>query len=329
MSTIEEQLARDIAAVTGGIVVTESELKGAREVLVERVDSRRKRHRRRIAAALVTAAVVIPIVGVAISRSGADETAPPAGPVGQNPSADDLWLTGGTPTQDLVQGVWREDNGTVSIRFSPPDTVSSDNSGRLFDAPAFVGTYEIAGDVISISVDGGAAGCAGDTFAMRASMAKPGVMRFVPTQAETGRCSLVPDQWGAWEHVLPAGPSFAHFHFPNKMNWEPWPGPRSLYGMWAAEGGGYALEIDRDGSYYVADGSGDPIDRGQWSYRHTKLTLTSAAGSVECGPGDQVVLSGLEQVNSGTLGMQWTVKQNACGGAWASQDWFLVPHEGS
>jgi hypothetical protein len=33
MSTIEERLARDIAAVTGGVVVTDSDVRDARDVL--------------------------------------------------------------------------------------------------------------------------------------------------------------------------------------------------------------------------------------------------------------------------------------------------------
>ena len=43
MSTIEERLARDIAAVTGGVVVTESDLRDARDAVDERIDSRRQR----------------------------------------------------------------------------------------------------------------------------------------------------------------------------------------------------------------------------------------------------------------------------------------------
>ena len=43
MSSIEERLARDIAAVTGGVVVTESDLRDARDAVDERIDSRRQR----------------------------------------------------------------------------------------------------------------------------------------------------------------------------------------------------------------------------------------------------------------------------------------------
>lgn len=331
MSTIEERLARDIAAVTGGVVVTESDLKDARDEMQERVENRRRRNRRRTVAAVVAAAVMIPIVGIAIAQSlDKDETAPsPVAPVSPSPGPGDQWLTGSPVTQDVIQGVWREDNGITSIRFSPSGTVAIDTSGRLFGNPAIAGTYEVAGDQVTVKVDGGSAGCAGDTFVMRASIAKPGVMRYVPLEAGSGVCSLAADHWGAWEKVLPAGPSFANFTFSNKLPWEPGPDRRSLQGMWLAEGGGYVLEIDRDGSYYVVDESGEPVDRGEWTYRDSELTLASSADSVDCAQGDTAVLADLEQVDSGTLGMQYTVADNTCGGAWVDKDWFLVPDANS
>jgi hypothetical protein len=330
MSTIEERLARDIAAVTGGVVVTESELKDARDEMQERVESRRRRNRRRTVAAVVAAAVVIPIVGIAIAQSvGKDETAPPVSPVSPSAEPGDQWLTGTAVTQRDIEGVWREDNGITSIRFSPSGDVAIDTKGRLFGDPAIVGTYEVAGDQVTVNVDGGSAGCDGDTFVMRASITKSGVMRYVPIEAGSGTCSLAADQWGAWEHVLPAASTFANFNFSDKEPWGAWSGPRSLHGMWAAEGGGYLLEIDRDGSYLVVDESGEPVDRGQWSYGDSELTLTSSAASVECAAGDKAVLVDLEQVNPGTLGMQYTVADNTCGGAWVDKEWFLVPNANS
>ena len=47
MSSIEERFARDIAAVTQGVVVTESDLRDARNAVDERIDSKRQRDRRR------------------------------------------------------------------------------------------------------------------------------------------------------------------------------------------------------------------------------------------------------------------------------------------
>ena len=64
MSSIEERLARDIAAVTKGVVVTESDLRDARDAVDERIDSQRQRDRRRIVVAAAAAAVVIPVLGI-------------------------------------------------------------------------------------------------------------------------------------------------------------------------------------------------------------------------------------------------------------------------
>lgn len=334
MSTIEERLARDIEAVTGGVDVTESELKDARDAVGDRIEIGRQRSRRRTIAGLVAAAVVIPLVGVAIARSGGDDqTVRPVGPVQPTPSSvrapADQWLTGKQPTQDAVQGVWREDNGTLAIRFSPSGRVQLDELGQLLGTkPGFDGTYEITGDVISIDVDGGEVGCIGARFAMRASLPEPGSMRFVPTASGTGKCTFSQSgAWGTWEQVLPAGPAFTGLKFGDKLPWESWPDPDSLLGMWAAEGGGYVLEMDRGGAYYVADGAGETVDRGRWTYRPSQLTLTSSAGSLVCRKGDRTLLDDLEYVDpgKGTVAMQWTVKTNTCGGAWAAKEWFRVP----
>jgi hypothetical protein len=333
MSSVEEQLGRDIAAVTGGVVVTEPELKEAREAVEDRIEIGRQRSRRRRVASLVAAAVVLPIVGVAIARSvGDEESLRPVGPVGPTPSVitapAEQWLTGEPPTQDLVQGVWREDNGHMSIRFSPSGTVQFDELGQLFGKPGYEGTYEITGDLISIDVDGGDVGCVGARFAMRASLPKPGLMRFVPTASGTGKCTFSQiGVWGAWEQVLPAGPPFRHLMFGPMLPWQSWPDRDSLMGMWAAEGGGYVLEMDRSGSYYVADETGETVDRGRWAYRRSQLTLTSSAGSVACSKGDRTQLDDLEYVDpgEGTVAMQWTMRTNSCGGGWATKEWFRVP----
>ena len=63
MSTIEERLSRDIEAVTGEIVVTESDLRDARADVEDRIEGERQRDRRRGVVAAAAAAAVV--VGVA------------------------------------------------------------------------------------------------------------------------------------------------------------------------------------------------------------------------------------------------------------------------
>jgi hypothetical protein len=87
------------------------------------------------------------------------------------------------------------------------------------------------------------------------------------------------------------------------------------------------LEIDGGGSYFVADESGETIDRGRWLYRPSQLTLTSSARSVDCRRGDRALVDHLEYVDpgAGTVAMRWTLKTNTCDGAWAARRWFQIP----
>ena len=145
----------------------------------ERIESRRQRNRRTGVAAAAAAAAVV--VGVAAWQGlRADDASPsPAndGPTpapSQSVSADDeAFLSGGAPTPDLIRGVWRLDDSRLVMSFTADGAIRFDEAGRLFTSPAVDGTYAIDGDVITIEVDGGGAGCAGQTFAMRASVPKP------------------------------------------------------------------------------------------------------------------------------------------------------------
>ncbi|MFZ2016609.1 MAG: hypothetical protein WAV00_22540 [Nocardioides sp.] len=333
MSTIEERLARDIAAVTGGVVVTESDLQEAREVLEQNVDHRRW-SRRRTAAVVVAAAVVIPFAGVAVAKSlDSDQSAPPVSHVSPSPSvhtvANDpaLWLTGRAPTTALVQGVWRQDNGGVQLRFSPRGAFSSDALGRLFHDPGLVGTWRLGGDQITIDVTGGSAGCAGERFEVRTSLVEKGVLHVVPSVPAPARCSFLTQTWGVLEQVLPTSPTWAGLRNSDQEDWKPWPGRLPLTGLWMVEGGGYAMELGGDGTYDVVDESGESVDRGQWSYRDARLTLTSSGQSVECHRGDRLGWRDLQHLRFGSLAMRATVQQSACGAPWASRHWILVPDE--
>ena len=88
MSSIEERLARDIAEVSRGVVVTDSDLRDARTAIDDRIGSGRQQDRRRSAfAAAAAAAVVVLLLGLAayLTIGGEDKAAPPAGP-GPSPS---------------------------------------------------------------------------------------------------------------------------------------------------------------------------------------------------------------------------------------------------
>ncbi len=335
MSSIEERLQQEITAVTGGVVVTESDLISARGAVDERIDDRRRRDRRRTLVAAAAAAVLVLVAGVAAIQNmdGADRTAPPAdpAPTTSDPQAD--FLTGLAPTADLLRGVWRLDNGTVQMRFSAPNAIAVDDGGRLYGNPGVRGTYVIDGDRITVTVEGGPDGCSGQELAMRASFPAapvgPGILRLVHTRPGTGTCSRSQDERWVMEQVLPTSQSLAGVGFSNESGWLPLVSRQALHGLWMAEGGGYALEVDPGGTYFVADDSGDPVDRGQWSLRGTDLTLTSSAGSARCNAGDRLVLGAVEQTNPVTRVLRSTVQENTCHAPWAPATWILIPHEGS
>jgi hypothetical protein len=330
MSSVEERLVRDIAAVTGGVVVTDSDLRDARDAVEERIASRRQSGRRMMIAAAAAAVLVIVLGATAfLTLGGDDQSAPPVhpGPTPSDSQAD--FLIGSAPTPDLLQGVWRLDNGGVAMRFTPPNAVSFDDGGQLFHNPGVRGSYVITGDLITVTVDGGPAGCGGQSFAMRASLPGPGALRLVHTRPGTGNCARTQDERWVMEQVLPTSSPMAELVLSNERGWQPLVGKDSLYGVWLAEGGGHILEIDPGGAYYLVDESG-AIDRGQWSLRGgSELTLTTSADSALCRVGDRLVLGDVEQVDPGTRVLRSTVRENTCGAAWAPAAWILVPHDGS
>jgi hypothetical protein len=327
MSSIEEQLERDIAAVTGGVVVTDSDLKAAREAVDERIDRSRTRARRRTWAAVAAAAVVVPVLGYAAFQlpGSVKDSAQPAGTrAPRDGAAESAWLTGDAPTQDQLQGLWRVDNDTVTLRFSPPDLVAMDDQGQVFGDPGVRGTYTLDGDLVTVRIDGGAAGCAGQSFGLRASVPAEGALRVVPDAPFTGTCAFRSVDYWALEELLPTSDAVRGMTVPKK-GFHPLADASGLSGLWMSDSGGHALEIDPGGAYYVASGAGDLVDQGTWSLDGADLTLTSTADSRDCQPGDRLVLSGVRTLDSGTSMIRATPTMNSCAGGWAFDAWFLVP----
>ena len=332
MSSVEERLVRDIAAVTGGIVVTDSDLREARRAVDERIEERQRRDRVRTIAGVAAAAVALAGVGLtaflALDRQDGG-TAQLAGP---SPNVDDPhanYLVGGPPTKELLEGIWRVDNGESILQFKADGTVRMDDRGTLFSQPVATGTYTIDGDALSLTTTGGdRAPCVGTTRTVRASFPEPGTMRFVRSDTAS-TCSHLNFGPGALEKILPTSDHMAELILSRDRGWQPVSDTATLLGVWLAEGGGHLLEMTSDGTYYIADDSGEPIDQGQWSLRDTALTLTSSAASVECSQGDRLVLTGTEWVDMGTTGIRGTLRENTCGGSWTPAAWILIPHAGS
>jgi hypothetical protein len=155
-------------------------------------------------------------------------------------------------------------------------------------------------------------------------------MRFVPSQESGVGCSpvpAVPANQGAWEQVLPTSKGQANLGTSKGQGWQPLSGKSALFGLFLAGGGGNLLELDPDGSYYVAGGQQvEPVDQGQWSLHGSDLTLTSSNSSTACSNGDKLVFSNLEEAYIGTIVFRGSVGQNTCHAAWTPAEWILVPN---
>jgi hypothetical protein len=273
------------------------------------------------------AAVVIPLLAVTAVRTiDANDPVPPANSAPTGANLDDSFLNGSPPTTNRLEGIWRINNGFGLVRFEPQTRISSADSGQLFDAPEIQGFYEIDGDLITVGIDGGSLDCGGETFAMRASLPNPGLLRTLYTQDADNGCSPSVVRQDL-QQVLPTSRFLVGLNFSTLADSQ-WvtPSQRDLFGDWLAEGGGYLLELAESGAYYVADESGDVVDQGTWSGRDAALTLTSSGGYRDCAEGDQLVLEGLQvSPSEGTRGLRGTVAQNDCGAAWTPKAWILIP----
>src|SRR3954454_11558541 len=328
MSSIEERLTRDVADVAGNVVVTDSDLQEARADLNERIDSRRRRDRRLLVAAAAAAAVLVAGGVTALLEIVDDKgTARPAGPPSAIVDSDAEWLAGNLPTSQLLQGVWRLDNGDITLQFEPNGKVRFTEHGSLFAHPDATGTYAIHGDLITmITTRPAQQGCVDTHFGMRAALPHVGSMHFVRTGPPDAGCSPVPSSYarGTWEQALPTAPDLAGVVFSKDRRWEPLTDRFNLYGVVMPVGGGYLVEIDLGGAYYVADGSGAVVDRGRWTLRNSNLTLTTRTSSV-CAKGDRFVLGGLQN-ETGLNGVRGTVRQDDCAGGWGAATFITIAH---
>jgi hypothetical protein len=335
VSTIEERLARDIAAVTGGIIVSESDLREAREEFDVRVKNRRQRDRRVVVAAAAAAALVVGVVGwQTIGRQDAGPApvnpvpSPPPTRTAAGPSTvEQTFLVGDAPTAQDLLGVWRLDNGERVMSMAADGTIRLDDTGRLFsEQPAVLGTYALDGDLITLDVSDGLAGCGGQSIVMRASVPEPGILRLFHREPGTGSCT--PEQNGQWvmERVLPqifGGLSGVGF---DGTSWRPPAGVEDIIGDWFPQGGGAFLEVLPQGQYLFIGGIGDVVDRGRWSVNdaRTRLTLESGSDSPTCREGDRFVLASLGALDNGAMFLSSTIAQNDCGGAWAKDKWIRL-----
>lgn len=337
MSSIEERLLQDIAAVTGGISMSDVELGQARAALEDRIESGRGRSRRGYAAAV--AAVVLIAGGITAYQVGNDDpdSVGPASPglTEQDPGTE-AYLEGGPATAGVLAGVWRVDNGTVAMQFRADGTLVYDDDGSLFADPDVTGTWTTDGDLIRISTTASdEAGCVGTEVRLRASSPELGRVRTVLVAGDRADCSPVGTGHQALEQLLPTVPSLSNFaaEFAAESGWRPLVEGSILDGVFfGAEDHLLELDVDRTGSngeavgrYFVVGASDSIVDQGTWRSEQGGLVLTSSAGSTQCQEGDRLVATNVEYLSGGTLGFRGETSSNDCGGAWATSTWVRVP----
>ncbi|HSV40311.1 MAG TPA: hypothetical protein VLI04_16235 [Nocardioidaceae bacterium] len=325
MTAEERRVIEALQAHTGGLIVTDQDVNHAQLKLNEKLESTPKRPSTR-PFIIGAAAVVVLIAGVvgALTLGGDDKSATPIDRVPVDEHAD--WLTGPDLTPQLLAGMWREDNATRHLRFTTDGRVSMDETAQVVTNPASSGAYSIDGDVITINIDEASRECGGDQLVMRGSLAEPGRAHLVVTDAGSFGCAprLVE---AAWEQVQPPNPGLGGY-VPEAKWGTPANTTTDMYGAWGAARGAHVLELGRDGTYAVLVGSGDPVDRGEWTVSTSpwQLSLVSSSDTITCQAGDQLVVGQLRQSPTATE-MRGTVERNDCGGAWEADIWHLIPTE--
>ena len=331
MSSIEERLAADIAAVTRAVVMTESDLREARDSVDQRIDNRQQVNRRRTVVAAAAAAVVIPILGVAALQTLGedDKTAPPVG------HPDDSSAV----TADRIEGVWRRSGSTdsqerdiVQLRFGADGTFAVTETGELYSSPMLAGDYAVAGNLVTVTVRSGTAGCAGEQFVMQISQQT--AMQVYFTEIGSDECAPTGkfNQWTLQRALPTTDQELLDFGPDPDARWQPATPALIQPGDWLAVGGGHVLELAPGGGYVMAAGSGEVVDSGQWAVTDAReLQLISGSDSPTCEAGDRLVLGQLAYNDPGAADfMRGTTEQNTCGGAWTPADgWYRLPSRGS
>ena len=210
-------------------------------------------------------------------------------------------VEGRPPSADDIQGIWQhETQPTRMIRFGPDDGFAVDTHGSIDSSPALVGTYELDGRDIVVTVTQVAGACdAGDTWTWRTGVPEDGRLQLVFTETGTGSCAIpVGTEW-SFIRLSPRSSAGAGLTVDPSGRFAPLPANPDealevLDGLWLLERGGHLLRLRPYGTYAMDDmgllGS-DPYDAGEIEVAGSTLTLVSVAGSNRCAAGDRLVLS--------------------------------------
>ena len=246
------------------------------------------------------------------STTSADATSEPAPPT--------VEVEGDPPTAESIRGIWRhEDQPSRMIRFGPGDAFAVDTHGSIDSSPAVVGTFEIQGSDVVVTVKGVGACDAGDTWTWRAGVPVDGRLNLVFAQTGHGGCAIpVGTEW-SFIRLSPASEAGAGITVDQVGELAPLPEDpdealEALDGLWLLEGTGQLLRLRSYGTYAIDDDGvlgAEAYDSGNVELDGSTLTLVSAVGSDRCSEGDRLVL---EDVRIDEIGrsLHGTVVEDAC-----------------
>jgi hypothetical protein len=206
------------------------------------------------------------------------------------------------------------------IRFGPDDGFAVDTHGSIDSSPALVGTYELDGRDIVVTVTQVGGACdVGDTWTWRSGVPENGRLRLVFTSTGRGACAIpVGTEW-SFIRLSPRSSTGAGLTVDPGGTLAPLPANPDealeiLDGLWLLDGGGHLLRLRPYGTYAIDDAGllgTDPYDAGKIELAGNTLTFVSAAGSNRCAAGDRLVLSNV-RVDEIGRSLRGTVIRDDC-----------------
>jgi hypothetical protein len=235
-------------------------------------------------------------------------------------------------TPETLAGIWAVDGGPESGILNQIGVDGSfvfDASGSLDTAPYGIGTYELEGSEVVVSVTNGAC----DDWAFRVDDI-PEDGQVLATYSRSG-CSVAAGEPWNLTRLSPISPSASAIVEPVTVNDDPVEvSALTVRGIWLREGTGQLASFASDGRYSVDDGGAlgvDPDDTGQYEIVGDTFVL-STDGSGSCAAGTTVTWTAaiLDKVkfteDDGLVRrLRLTAPDNECVG-WTSgeQTWLLV-----
>ncbi len=249
----------------------------------------------RIRQILVALTLVVP----AACGGGAEPTSEPI-ETPSGPASPSVSVEGQPPTTNNIRGIWQHaTQPSRMIRFGPDQAFAVDTHGSIDSSPALVGTYELDGRDIVVTVTQVGGPCdVGDTWTWRTGVPEDGRLQLVFTETGRGQCAIpIGTEW-LFIRLSPRSSAGADITADPVGGFAPFPANSDealevLDGLWLLESGGHLLRLRPYGTYAIDDmgllGS-DPYDAGAIEVAGTTLTLVSGAGSNRCAEGDRLVL---------------------------------------